>query len=159
MSIKCMTRAAHALQEKKRLEEALLELQRVNESLLDAARPEENTDPAVYSMSAESAQLLGQLRSRQRVYCPVSGLERSSGGLSADAQKDEVQVPSWSMPVSIYWESCEVVKACDTLSVALAHVWPSISGRLQGRGVFPCPHLPPGRYKCYHPASIAHVLS
>ena len=123
MSVKCMTRAAHALQEKKRLEEALLELQRVNESLLDAARPEEITAPAAYSMSAESSQLLGQLRSRQRVNCPVSGLEHSSGGLSADAQKDEVQIPSWSMPVSIYWEGCEAVKACTTLSVALAYVW------------------------------------
>ena len=85
--------SALVLQEKKRLVEALLELQRVNESLLDAAHSSAKDRPegaVVYSMSAESAQLLGELRSRQRVYCPVSGLERSAAASSADPHKDEV---------------------------------------------------------------------
>ncbi len=69
------------LQEKKRLEEALLELERVNGALLNAAQDSESGkgEAAVYSISADSAQLLGELRSRPRSsYCPVSGLERSA---------------------------------------------------------------------------------
>lgn len=94
--------SAFVLQEKKRLEEALLELQRVNESLLDAAHSSAKDRPegaVVYFMSAESAQLLGELRSRQRVYCPVSGLERSAAASSADPHKDEVSH-------SLIWKHC-----------------------------------------------------
>ena len=84
---------AHALQEKKRLEEALLELQRVNDGLLSAAGGDEGPPAAVHAMSAESAQLLGELRSRQRAhYCPISGLERSAGSPSVQATKDEVRL-------------------------------------------------------------------
>lgn len=82
------------------MEEVLLELQRVNESLLEAANGSESSPggapaPAVYAVSAESAKLLGELRSRQRVYCPVSGLERSSQPSAADAHKDEVRIPQF----------------------------------------------------------------
>ena len=87
-----MTGPTHALQEKKRLEEALLELQRVNDNLLDAGRADERPPAALHTMSAESAQLLGELRSRQRVhYCPISGLERSSGSPALQTPKDEVR--------------------------------------------------------------------
>lgn len=73
----------HLLQEKKRLEEALLEMERVNGALLSAAQADGNEGgkqgAAVYSISADSAQLLGEIRSRPRTsYCPVSGLERSA---------------------------------------------------------------------------------
>lgn len=58
----------------------MLELQRVNEALLIAAQQDDtsgkNTAKAQYSISADSAQLLGELRNRPRSYCPVSGLER-----------------------------------------------------------------------------------
>ena len=69
----------------------MLELQRVNDSLLNAAGGDEGAPAAVHAMSADSAQLLGELRSRQRMqYCPISGLERSAGAPAVQAPKDEV---------------------------------------------------------------------
>jgi hypothetical protein len=60
------------------LEEALLELQRVNESMLAAMEGRAGGEKAapIISISAESARLLGEIKGRQRSYCPVSGLER-----------------------------------------------------------------------------------
>ncbi|CAL8464396.1 g3931 [Coccomyxa elongata] len=76
-----MEKAKHQ-REKKRLEEALVELERVNTALITAAHADsaagdkQGASPAVFAISADSAELLGELRSRPRSYCPVSGLER-----------------------------------------------------------------------------------
>ncbi len=49
----------------------------INAAHADGAAGEKRSDgPAVFSISADSAELLGELRSRPRSYCPVSGLER-----------------------------------------------------------------------------------
>lgn len=81
-----MKSAIGDLQEKKRLEEALLELQRVNESMLaamDSAKSGNKEGQPVFSISADSVQLLGEIRSRQRAYCAITGLEHASSNTSS----------------------------------------------------------------------------
>lgn len=64
----------------------------MNDGLLNAAGGDEGAPAAVHAMSAESAQLLGELRSRQRAHycCPISGLERSAASPAVQAARDEV---------------------------------------------------------------------
>ncbi len=51
-------------------------------AVMDGAKAGDREGPQVFAISADSAQLLGEIKSRQRTYCPITGLERSPSAAS-----------------------------------------------------------------------------